>query len=670
MSDAPRGSTVASLHAERWRVSDAQAHYHLDAWGGGFFSVNDAGHVQMTVGDGPAIDLLSVVHDLNERGVAQPVLLRFQDILKARVEALNQAFDAARAEHGYAAPYRGVYPIKVNQLHEVVDEILQAGQSYRLGLESGSKAELVAAVALLPDDDGLLICNGYKDDDVLELILDAQALGRDVLPVVEKYDEFVRLRELAVVRKVVPRFGVRLRLNAQSAGHWASSSGDRSKFGVSMSQLWRIVQTLRAAGDAQSLRLVHCHLGSQIPDIMTLAEGVRELAQVYVQLALEDVRPQYLDVGGGLGVNHDAAVGGVLDTSINYTLQEYANTVVSVVAQTCAHAAQPVPTLVSESGRAMTAHHSMLVVPVLGAYGPAHETSEPEHDSAHPQLLALRQIQAQVTEADDVRALLASCHDAISQRREGHDAFRVGTLSLPERAQLDALFFDICGAINARVAAFDTRALPQELLAIRDLMADQYLCNFSVFQSMLDHWAIGQRFPIVPLQRLDECPDRRAVLVDLTCDSDGKVDSYVSHDPNQRTLDVHALRDNEPYYLGFFLMGAYQDIMGDAHNLFGRVSEAHIYADADEPDGYYVEKVLPGASVSDMLEQVQYFANDLQRRMSDLVRQRIERKTLRPRDGAALLDRYRALFDAAPYLVDRRRESSAMRHANDQDASA
>ncbi|MFK8015743.1 MAG: biosynthetic arginine decarboxylase [Gammaproteobacteria bacterium] len=652
--------------AAPWTVADARAHYHMDAWGGGFFSVNARGHVQMQVDQLPPIDVAHVVAEVSRRGVDCPVLIRFQDILAARVHALNAAFNQAREELDYAAPFRGVYPIKVNQMHEVVDEILQAGAPYDFGLECGSKAELVASVALLERDESLLICNGYKDDAMLGLILDAQQLGKNVVPVVEKFDEFERLWALAQRRGATPRFGVRMRLTASSAGHWADSSGDRSKFGVSVGQLVRIAQRLQQTGRNESLMLLHCHLGSQIPDIMTLAQGVRELAQVYVQLCQDGLQPAFLDVGGGLGVNYDAGVGGASQTAINYTLSEYANTVVSTVAQACAAAGQRVPTLITESGRALTAHHSMLVVPALGAYGPRtdHErVATGVEDHALIDALSETLTWVNADSNTNVRELLEAYHDACARRRDAVDGFRLGYLSLSQKAQVDALYFEICLRITALTASVDKRTLPAELIAMAEGMVDQYLCDFSVFQSMLDHWAIGQRFPIVPLQRLNEMPDRRAVLVDLTCDSDGKISRYVSYDEERASIDVHALRDGEPYYFGFFLMGAYQDILGDAHNLFGQVSEVHVYADADEPDGFYIEKILPGSQVQDMLGQVQYFPNDLQRRLSESVRRQVQAKALRAKDGAAILDRYRALFSASPYLHHDHEQTTAKAHS-------
>lgn len=644
---------VTPLGHAPWTAAQAEATYHMRAWGDQFFYVNDAGHVEVRSADGPAIDLRAIAAQIEERGIGFPALVRFQDILRARVHAINGAFKRARKEFRYSSRYLGVYPIKVNQMHEVVDEILEAGREYGVGLECGSKAELVAALALLETDDTLLICNGYKDETVLGLILDAQRLGKNVIPVMEKLDEFERLWQLARQRKMVPRFGVRMRLSASSGGHWADSSGDRSKFGISFAQLLRIVRTLERSHHGDALALLHFHLGSQIPDIMSLADGVKELCQVYVQLAARGIVPQYLDVGGGLGVNYDAGFGRVSDVSINYTLQEYANTVVSSVKEVCDAAGAPLPILVSESGRALTAHHSVLLVPVLGAYGssPSHR-APPRNEEEHALVTGLRKTHAWVRERPPIglRELLEAYHDAMAARREAGTSFRMGYLSLEDSAVAEELYWQICWSIYERVATLDPRTLPNELLTLDDLLVEQYLCDFSVFQSMLDHWAIGQRFPIVPLQRLDERPDRRAILVDLTCDSDGKVARYVSLDPDRSFLDVHALREHENYYLGIFLMGAYQDIMGDSHNLFGRVPEVHVYADADEPEGFYIEKIIPGTQVGDILSQVQYFTNDLARRMSTMVREKIDAKVLRPKEGIEILERYKAMFTDSTYF--------------------
>ncbi|MEM6640030.1 MAG: biosynthetic arginine decarboxylase [Pseudomonadota bacterium] len=639
---------------DEWSTAEAASHYHMAEWGGGFFEVNADGHVAVSTADKPPIDVMRVIGQTRDRGLSGPVLLRFQDVLRARVQQLNDAFAAARRAVGYAAAYRAVYPIKVNQLHEVVDEILTAGRPYGVGLECGSKPELVAAVALLNSADDLLICNGYKDDDMLGLVLDAQSLGQNVIPVIEKLDEIERLLHLARERGQTPRFGIRVRLQVDSAGHWADSAGDRSKFGVSVGHLYELMQRLRRGDVDATLVLLHCHPGSQIPDIMTLGESVRELTQIYVHLARAGLAPEYLDVGGGLGVNYDANVGAGNQTAINYTLGEYAHTVVGAVAETCSDAGVALPTLLTESGRAMTAHHSLLVVPVLGAYGPLRESIAPSENVDHPSVVGLGETADWLTAHPDanVRELLARYHDAAAKRRDSQTAFRLGVLDLAARAAIDSAYFRICSTITSRLVAHDPRVLPEELIELRDRLADHYLCDFSVFQSMLDHWAIGQRFPITPLHRLDERPDRRAVLVDLTCDSDGQIRRYVSRDPEARSMDVHALRDDEPYFLGMFLMGAYQDIMGDAHNLFGRVHEVHVYADESEEDGFFIETILEGATVRDMLEQVQYFARDLERRVSDTVRRVVDRGDLRARDGVRLLERYRALFSSSPYLSD------------------
>ena len=637
-----------------WTSEDAEALYHVDAWADGYFFVNERGHVAACVGPAGgegAIDVHQVVEDLGPQA-GSPVLIRFQDILRARVRQLNEAFAEAIGEFAYAGRYNGVYPIKVNQLHEVVEEVLEAGRPYGLGLECGSKAELVAALPHLHSDETLLICNGYKDAAMLRLILTGQLLGKAVIPVMEKYDEFERLMGLATEMDVRPRLGVRVHLATRGSGKWAASSGDRSKFGVAIPELLRIVDRLQAEGRAEALALLHFHLGSQIADIQTLKQAVKEIAQVYAQLHRRGVPVQYLDVGGGLGVNYEVPYSG-REEAINYTLQEYANSVVYAVKEVCDAEEVPHPTLVSESGRALTAHHSVLVVDVLGAYRKegveaGYRPGEDEHAVAED----LYDIWQSVEGQTDVGLgdLLEAYHDAVEKREEAHTLFRLGYLPIEAKGTTESLYWSACRAIHERAGRLDEEGLPHELDALADALVEQYLCDFSVFQSILDHWAIGQRFPIMPLARLDEPPTRRAVLVDLTCDSDGQVSRFVSPDGEARALDVHALREGEPYRLGFFLTGAYQDIMGDMHNLFGRVTEVHVYADAEEPHGYYVEKVLPGATVEEMIAQVQYFPNDLRRRMEAIIQQKVKEKQIRPKAGVELLKRYTDAFGELTYF--------------------
>jgi len=633
-----------------WSVEQSTALYRVASWGHPYFSVSPAGNVAVHPLDDAAlsIDLPAVVEELRKRGVQLPVLVRFQDILSMQVRRLNEAFASAIAESGYANVYRGVYPIKVNQLHEVVDEVLEAGRQFGLGLECGSKAELVAALANLPDDDTLLVCNGVKDHTMLSLMISAQQLGRNVLPVIERYFEYETLKALGWSKGFVPRVGVRIRLATTGSGRWASSSGVNSKFGVSLPELLQLIDELEAGGLLDRLQLLHCHPGSQIADISVLKQATKEIALIYAELVKRGVGLKYLDVGGGLGVNYDE--GHVnSDAGINYSIQEYANAVVLTVQEVCDAQGVPVPTLVTESGRAITAQHSVLIVPVLAAQVrdelPA-GGSVP--DDAHESLKGLAAVFAALPGLVETQELLEAFHDAKERQEEIRSLFMLGYIRLEHRALADQLFWSICRQL---LEELESRApgTPPEIGELESLLVDQYLCDFSVFQSMLDHWAIGQPFPIMPITRLDERPSRRGVLVDLTCDSDGKVSQYISAHPDNGFLPVHALNESEPYYMGFFLMGAYEDIMGDAHNLFGRVSEAHVYADADEPQKFWIEKIIPGTAVQDMLAQVQYFPNDLQRRMSELVRAKIQAGLVRPSLGMEILDQYMACFQQSTY---------------------
>ena len=653
-----------------WTPDDAADLYRVHAWSDGYFSVNDEGHVAVQPagpeGDQPSIDLYRVFRDLHEQGLQAPLLIRFQDILHARVVQLNEAFRRAIDTLGYENRYTSVYPIKVNQLHEVVEEVLDAGAPYGLGLECGSKAELVATLAHLKSDDTLLICNGYKDTAMQELILTGQQLGKSVVPVIEKYTEFERFIALAQTMDVRPQFGVRINLSMSGVGRWASSSGDQSKFGVSIPELVRMLDRLGDEGLDEALILLHFHLGSQIADIQTLKGAVKEVTRIYAQLVQRGLPVRYLDVGGGLGVNYEAATNGQRD-SIGYSLQEYANSVVYAAQEVCQAEGVPPPHLLSESGRALTAHHSVLVVEAIGSYGKAgiaddfdiEAFDQPVVRDLHDTLQLVRSGSSPVGETRPA-VLLEAYHDAVEKRQQAGTLFSLGYLPLEARAATESLFWTICRLVHDEIVQIeDEDDVPSELYAIGDLLTEQYLCDFSVFQSILDYWAIGQRFPIMPIHRLDEAPDRRGILVDLTCDSDGAVGRFISVDGEKRALELHTLRAGEPYFLGFFLTGAYQDIMGDMHNLFGRLTEVHVYADSDEPGGYYVEKMIPGATVQEMLAQVQYFPNDLHRRMQTIIRQKVQQGVIRPRTGVTLLERYDRMFQHHTYLNPPEGERSA-----------
>ncbi|NQV71892.1 biosynthetic arginine decarboxylase [bacterium] len=622
----------------------------LPAWGDGYFSVNEGGNIQVNAGENQSsrIDVVKVVDSLSQKGVTFPLLIRFQDVLMGRIRQLNEAFSNAIEEQAYLGTYTSVYPIKVNQLHEVVEELLEAGKPYGMGLECGSKAELIAALPLLEDNKTLLICNGYKDRPMLDLILTGQQIGKPVIPVIEKYDEFVSWNELAKKRKLDAPFGVRLRLTTAGAGKWADSGGDLSKFGISIPELLRVVEYLVEQEELERFQLLHFHLGSQISDIRTLKKAVREITQVYAQLLKRGLTIKYLDVGGGLGVNYGGGYNGS-DDAINYSLQEYANAIVSTLKDVCDTEGVPHPIIISESGRALTAHHSVLVMNAIGLYGKDQieadfKPNNKDHRIVMDQFETLNWLSAD--DEMEIPELLEAYHDAAGKRNEADTLFSLGYMPLEQKAIVEKLYWAICRKINAQVHRRDEDLLPPELEQLDSHLIDQCLCDFSVFQSLLDHWAIGQRFPIVPLQRLNERPTRRATLVDLTCDSDGKVSSYIG---GNNFLEMHSIESGVPYRFCIFLMGAYQDIMGDTHNLFGRVTEAHVYADDEEPDGFYVEKILPGTPVKDMLALVQYFPNDLYSRMNKHIRAAIQNGSIKASAGYKLLERYAESFNQSTY---------------------
>ena len=649
MSSQPEFRDDLQDRTESWTTQDSAELYRTASWGDPYFFVNDAGHVAVRSLSSPAtaMDIVLIVAELRKRGVQLPVLIRFQDILRSQVQRLNEAFRAAIEESGYENVYRGIYPIKVNQLHEVVDELLDAGRPYGMGLECGSKAELIAALPQI-DGDTLLVCNGVKDRAMLSLMLSGQRLGQNIIPVIEKYSEFVDLKTLAAQTGTAAKMGVRVRLATRGSGRWSESSGVNSKFGLSVAELVRMAEDLEATGHADRLVLLHCHIGSQIADIQVLKQAAKEVTRVYAELVERGIGLKYLDLGGGLGVNYDKGHFEE-DAGINYSLQEYANAVIYSVKEVCDANGVPAPIIVTESGRALTAHHSVLIVPVLGAHAKddsAARIAVPK-GAAEP-VHALNRILAYLPSIRTTGELLEAYHDSNERLEEVRSLFSLGYLDLEQRALGETLYWRLCTQLLTALRKNSENELP-EMTELERLLTDQYLCDFSVFQSMLDHWAIGQPFPIMPIDRLDERPTRRGLLVDLTCDSDGKVSHYVSSQPDHRYLPVHALDQDKPYFLAFFLMGAYEDIVGDAHNLFGRVAEAHVYADAEEPDNFWIEKIIQGTAVQDMLAQVQYFPNDLHRRMSEIVRAKIQAGVVRPTQGMQILDQYMAVFPQNTY---------------------
>jgi arginine decarboxylase len=634
-----------------WTIDSARALYNIRRWGAKYFDINDAGHVvaHPLHEAGASVEITDVIEEAKSRGLKFPLLIRFQDILRHRVEAINTAFRNSIAEFNYQAKYRGVFPIKVNQLREVVEEILDAGKPYDFGLEVGSKPELFAGLALQNHQGCLIVCNGYKDAEYIRVALLGTKLGKRVVLVVEKLEE---LRQIITISKslgVEPCVGLRARLLSKGAGRWAESGGENAKFGLSTAEILAATEMLRAENLAHCLKLFHFHIGSQVPDILTIKKAVQEATRLYAKIHKMGFAIECLDVGGGLGVDYDGSRT-AFDSSTNYTLQEYTNDVVYYISEVCNAEGVPHPEIISESGRAIVAHHSVLIVEVFGTI----EKVRPHElltfgDNEHPLVRELLDIRKNLCKLNKVEAY----HDAQERRDDAQHMFALGMMDLPDKAKIEELYWQISREV---VNCFKGQAYtPEEIRQLEDSLGDQYLCNFSVFQSLLDHWALGQLFPIMPIARLDERPTREATLVDITCDSDGQVNKFIDLRDVRDTLPLHALNTNdnglpEPYYLGFFLMGAYQDIMGDLHNLFGRVNEVHVFLEPDEPSGYYIEEIIEGATIVQSLADVQYDENELKRLMKAQVDEAIKSDRMKPNEAMRLLDDYERGLRAYTYL--------------------
>jgi arginine decarboxylase len=626
-------------------TQDALNLYNVPRWGGGYFGINSAGHACVhPKRNGDTIDLMEIAAEAKSRGLAFPLVVRFHDLLRDRVETINKSFAEAIAESGYSAPYRGVFPIKVNQLREVVEEILDAGAPWHFGVEAGSKPELLAALSVHTDPESLVICNGYKDTSFIRSALLGRKLGKKVILVVEKLEELAHILRVSRETGIAPMVGLRVRLLSKGAGKWATSGGENAKFGLSTADLVEASDMLHAAGLADALQLVHFHVGSQVPDIGTIKRAVREAARFYAKLSKMGHTLGHLDVGGGLGVDYDGSRT-TFDSSMNYSLEEYVRDIVYTVKEVCDSESVPHPVLVSESGRAIVAQHSVLLVETFGAIEKtsAREVPKPA-DGGSPILSDLLEILANLAQ----RHRLEDLHDAQELRERAQSMFDLGLLDLRTKAGIETVYWQIA----ARIVELFRHAehVPEEVREMETVLGDQFLCNFSVFQSLLDHWALGQLFPVMPIHRLDERPDRNATLVDITCDSDGKVAKFIDLQDVKETLPLHRWRPGEPYYIGFFLAGAYQDIMGDLHNLFGRVNEMHIYLDPDEDSGYYIEEILPGSTIGQVLSLTQWDVNELARRMKAQTDAAIKTDRLKPNEAMRLLDDYEKSLTLYTYL--------------------
>ena len=620
--------------------------YNIENWGDQYFSINPTGNltVHPKRGEGPGIDLMSVVEEIKASNVGMPVLIRFQDIIRHRVVAMNEAFKKSISEFSYKGHYQGVYPIKVNQMREVVEEIVDAGRPYDFGLEAGSKAELTAVIAMNLSPNALVICNGYKDYAFIKTAMLGIKMGKRVIVVVEKLSELYQVIAVARELAVTPMIGIRAKLYSKGSGKWESSGGENAKFGLTTPELLHAVQVLRAEGLQDAFKLLHFHIGSQITDIKTVKDATKEATRIYSKLQKMGLNLQYLDVGGGLGVDYDGSRTS-FDSSINYSLAEYVSAIVYSIQEICQAEEVAEPIIVSETGRALVAHHSVLIVNVFGNIEVgATPTSLIETADEDDVVKEMRYLSQKLTSKN----LLEHFHDAIQRKEEALSMFKLGFLSLEDRAKVEHLFWQICKVIHKN--AVGLKYVPDEVEALTKALADQYLCNFSLFQSMPDHWAIQHLFPIIPIHRHDEEPNRSATLVDITCDSDGKVCKFIDLRDIKDTLALHTLQEKESYYLGFFLMGAYQDIMGDLHNLFGRVNEVHVFLDETEPGGYYIEEVIKGNNIAGVLSWIQYSATDLEKKVKEQIDAKVREGSIKPREGVELQNFYEEVLHGYTYV--------------------
>ena len=640
-------SSSCKSGASNWSVEDSEDYYGLKRWGDGHFSIDSKGFIQVhPLRDQRCICIHDIVKEAAQKGLKPPLTIRIQDLLHTRVIDLNELFREAIKDENYAGRYRGVFPIKVNQLREVVEEIQDAGKPFHYGLECGSKPELMIALAMHKDPKALIICNGYKDDEFIRLALQGLRLGKEIYLVVEQLSEVPRIIQISKLLGVIPRIGFRIKLSTMGEGKWASSSGEDAKFGLTSPEIIDAAKRLKRAGLTDSLRLIHFHIGSQVPNIQTIKKATVEAARFYCEIKKMGFPMELIDVGGGLGIDYDGSRSNY-ESSMNYTMREYARDVVYNIKTVCQDSGIDVPDIVTESGRAVVAPHSILITEVCDRISKTAVPPKawPKRKKMNP---VLRDLQA-ILDNTHNSSPLERYHDAQQKKEEANSLFSLGYIDLAERAQSDSLYWAICQQLcdQTKKSAYT----PEELENLPRMMAEQYVCNFSIFQSLIDHWACKQLFPIAPIQRLNESPNVDATLVDITCDSEGKVSSFTDVEDIRRTIRLHELKLKEPYYLGVFLVGAYQDIMGDLHNLFGRVNEVHVFLEDDEEDGFYIEDSIKGFTVNDVIGFTQYDGHILTRRMKKLIDRATKDDMIKPREGTRILDEYAELLRGHTYLA-------------------
>lgn len=628
----------------KWRIDDSAELYNINGWGLKYFSINDRGHVEVTPREGCApVDLKEVLDELQVRDVTCPVLLRFPDILDNRIEKISRCFKLAAEEYNYKADNFIIYPIKVNQMRQVVEEIVTHGKKFNIGLEAGSKPELHAVLATNIDENALIICNGYKDKSFVELALLAQKMGRRLYIVVEKFNELKLIAQIAKRIGIVPNVGIRIKLSSSGSGKWEESGGDQSKFGLNSSELLEALDFLERNKMKDCLKLIHFHIGSQVTKIRRIKTALREATQFYVQLSKMGFNIDFVDIGGGLGVDYDGTRNSASESSMNYSIQEYANDAVSTLVDACTKNGIRQPNIITESGRSLTAHHSVLIFDVLETtslpqWNDNEEVSETDHELA----IELYNIWDKLSQP----RLFESWHDAIQIREEALDLFSLGMLDLRTRAQIEKLFWSVAHEVGE--IASSMKHPPEELRKISKMLPDKYFCNFSLFQSLTDSWAIDQVFPIIPISRLDEKPTRHCTIQDMTCDSDGKIANFISlHGGTSPSLPVHTVKSGESYYLGVFLVGAYQEILGDMHNLFGDTNAVHINVYRDH---YEIDRIIDGETIAEVLDYVQFNPKQLARNVEKWVTASMKAGKITPEEGREFLSNYRSGLYGYTYL--------------------
>ncbi|WP_440877194.1 biosynthetic arginine decarboxylase [Thalassotalea sp. PLHSN55] len=634
-----------------WSIDDAENTYHVKRWGNGYFEIGASGDIHVIPRyDQPdlKINLREVVEEINTSGIQLPVVVRFHDILRSQVELLNETFrDTIRAAN-YEGQYFGVFPVKVNQMREVIEEIVDAGSRYNYGLEAGSKPELIAALAYNTNKNSLTVLNGYKDEEYLRLALLGLKIDRNMIIVIEKYSELIKLIELSKKLNVKPVIGLRVKMMVKGRGKWEHSSGERAKFGLSIAEILNAVAYLEAEGLTECIKLLHFHIGSQLTDIRAIKEAVQEASLIYSKLVKQGVPIEYVDVGGGLAIDYDGSQS-TNDSSCNYSLSEYVSDIVYGFKQNCDLESVPHPHLVSESGRAITAHHSCVITNVIGEIHPSGtQYSTRKSTGEHIIVSNIRELEQDLLDSEQNDNHQEIYNDVVQLKSQAMQAFKLGIFTLDELAKVETMYWRILNLIQQQMQEVDF--IPEDLNDISQMLSSQYLANFSVFQSAADSWAIDQVLPIIPISRLNEKPSKLCSIVDITCDSDGKIDKFIGQESIADNIPMHALKADEDYFIGLFLTGAYQDVMGDMHNLFGRLNEVHIVSYDDDPKDFYIEEVVKGSSVDNVLSTMQYTPAIMAQVIKKDIDVQIARGKIKPREGVNLIDFYEDCLDGYTYL--------------------